>query len=289
MSSELDSNVEDQVKALLRALVASFEKTQLSGRKLLSDEEIVYKSLKNPRLGDVKVIVFAGPPVQVFIANRRDANSPFAVMSNHERRNYIERRPLNDRIDDVEFCGLFLISLADREMIQDVNQKRVEFYSTLLHLFGEPVAAKTAPSIESKPYSELTPSEKIKLLTSLSEMDSRKDKIMKEMCEFIVSYARYKQAEKLQTIRIPPFKAKEYVGQFSRDMYPQNLRMVLMRDFPAEHNRNCAYVQEKLAILSALAKEKMSSESNEYNHYLNDITLAVNEQIAQIRQLAGRK
>lgn len=80
MATGLHPTVEQKVKEILQGLLEYFEKKRLSGRKMISDEEIVYNSLKNPRLGDIKVLVFPGPPVQVFLSNRRDPNSPFAVM-----------------------------------------------------------------------------------------------------------------------------------------------------------------------------------------------------------------
>ena len=289
MGTGLHPSVEQRVKEILLGLLKYFEKKRLSGRKMISDEEIVYNSLKNPRLGDIKVLVFPGPPVQVFLSNRRDPNSPFAVMDAGERRNYIERRSLDEVNDSESLPSLFLISFADREMIKNPNNVRSEFYSTYLNLSGnaEPIVEKN--DLRSKPYDSTTHDERMAMLHSLSPVDPLREQIAKDLFDFIISYARYKQADKQQTIRLPPGQVREYLGQFSRDMYPQNLRLVLLRDFPADHDRYCSYVKDRMSALARIVQSRIDVATGEYARYLREVMRGIEEQIAQIDQLQGRR
>lgn len=289
MATGLHPTVEQRVKEILLGLLEYFEKKRLSGRKMISDEEIVYNSLKNPRLGDIKVLVFPGPPVQVFLSNRRDPNSPFAVMDAAERRNYIERRSLDEVNDSELLPSLFLISFADREMLKNPNNVRSEFYSTYLNLSGnaEPVVEEV--DLRSKPYDSLTHGERMAMLHTLSAVDPLREQIAKDLFDFIISYARYKQADKQQAIRLPPGQVREYLGQFSRDMYPQNLRMVLLRDFPADHDRYCSYVKDRMSALARIVQSRLDVATGEYAEYLREAMRGIEEQIAQIDQLQGRR
>lgn len=289
MITGLHPTVEQKVKENLRGLLEYFEKKRRSGRAMISDEEIVYNSLKNPRLGDIKVIVFPGPPVQIFLSNRRDPNSPFAVMDAAERRNFIERRPL-DEIDDSESLPcLYLISFSDREMMRNPDIPRVEFYSIYLNLSGEAPAQNEEVDIRSKPYDSLDYSERMNLYRSISAVDPLRERIARDLFDFSIQFARYKQPEKQQTLRIPPEQVNEYLGQFSRDMYPKNLRMVLLRDFPADHEHYCKYVKDRMTALSGIVQSRLSGAGGEYAAYLNAVLRGIEEQIAQIDQLQGRR
>ncbi len=289
MITGLHPTVEQKVKENLQGLLEYFEKKRRSGRAMISDEEIIYNSLKNPRLGDIKVIVFPGPPVQIFLSNRRDPNSPFAVMDAAERRNFIERRPL-DEIDDSESLPcLYLISYSDREMMRNSDIPRVEFYSIYLNLSGEAPAQKEEVDIRSKPYDSLDYSERMNLYRSISAVDPLRERIARDLFDFSIQYARYKQPEKQQTLRIPPEQVNEYLGQFSRDMYPKNLRMVLLRDFPADHEHYCKYVKDRMTALSGIVQSRLSGAGGEYAAYLNAVLRGIEEQIAQIDQLQGRR
>lgn len=289
MATGLHPTVEQRVKEILLGLLKYFEKKRLSGRKMISDEEIVYNSLKNPRLGDIKVIVFAGPPVQVFLSNRRDPNSPFAVMDAAERRNYIERRPLDKAIDSELLPSLFLISFADREMLRNPDKERFEFYSSCLNLSGNAGPIVEEVDLRSKPYDSLTPAERMEMLHSLSAVDPLREQIEKDLFDFTINYARYKQPDKQQVIRLRPGQVREYLGQFSRDMYPQNLRMVLMRDFPADHDRYCSYVKDRMSALARIVQSRLEGASGKYVGYLEEVMRGIEEQIAQIDQLQSRR
>jgi hypothetical protein len=289
MSTGLHPAVEQRVKEILQGLLQSLERKRLSGRKLISDEEIVYNSLKNPRLGDIKVIVMPGPPLQVFVANRRDAASPFAVMDPDERRNYVERRPLDEIKDGGGLPSLYLISVGDREMLKNPKLPRFEFYSSYLNLSGDSHQSGEEVDLKSKPYESLTNEDRMAMLRTLSPVDPLREQIAKDLFDFVVSYARYKQPDKQQTIRIPPDQIREYLGQFSRDMYPQNLRMVLMRDFPADHDRYCAYVKDRMKALGRIVQSRLDGASSEYAAYLREILRGIEDQIAQIDQLQGRR
>lgn len=289
MITGLHPTVEQKVKENLQGLLEYFEKKRRSGRAMISDEEIIYNSLKNPRLGDIKVIVFPGPPVQIFLSNRRDPNSPFAVMDAAERRNFIERRPL-DEIDDSESLPcLYLISFSDREMMRNPDIPRVEFYSIYLNLSGEAPAQNEEVDIRSKPYDSLDYSERMNLYRSISAVDPLRERIARDLFDFSIQFARYKQPEKQQTLRIPPEQVNEYLGQFSRDMYPKNLRMVLLRDFPADHEHYCKYVKDRMTALSGIVQSRLSGAGGEYAAYLNAVLRGIEEQIAQIDQLQGHR
>lgn len=285
----LDAETERIVKEKLLGLLESLEKKRISGHKLISDEDTVYTSLKNPRLGDIKVTVFPGKSLQVFLSNRRSPESPFSVMDASERRLYIERRPVEEVSDRDVLPALYLISHSDREMIHNPENKRVEFFSAFLNLVPDTGQPSGPPDITARPYEDLAPEERMELLRRVSSTDPIRERIMRDLFEFNVTFARYKQPEKLHTLRFPPGQVQEYVGQMSRDIYPQNLRYVLLRDYPADHDKFAAYLKDRLASLKNLVQGRRDLAVGEYAAYLDDVKNAADDQVAKINMMQGRK
>ncbi|MBW7856771.1 MAG: hypothetical protein H3C43_00330 [Leptonema sp. (in: Bacteria)] len=291
MTTGLNQTVEQKVKEVFIGLLESFEKKRLSGRKLVSDEEIIYNSLKNPKLGDVKVTVFPGPPIQIFINNRRDPDSPFAVMDSQQRRDFIERRAVEESKDNDIAPALYLISFNDRETLKNPNLERVEFYSVFLGLVDDQEEKRLPPGHEllDRPYESLNPSEKMILLNVLAKADPIRNRIKTELFDFSLKYARYKQSEEQRIVTIPPDQIAEHIGQLSRDMYPQNLRTILLRDFPKDHDRICNYVKDRLESLNRLITGRLDLDDGQYSYYLRQIQQSIVDQIRQIDMLASRR
>lgn len=283
----LDTATEEVVRARLLGLLENFEKKRATGRKLISDEEAVYASLRNPRLGDVRITVFPGKAFQVFVSNKRNPDSPFAVMEAEERRQYVERRPLDDEAERDTLPALYLIDHSDRELLRDRKVERVEFFSAFLKLSGE-TEAPAGPVVQ-RPYEDLDLEERMEMLQKLTATDPMRERIARDLFEFTLTFARYKQPEKPHALRFPPGQVREYVGQLARDMYPQNLRYVFLRDFPGDHEKYSAYVRDRLLALKNLVQGRRDLAGGRYAEYLHDIQLGVDEQIAKLDDMHSRE
>lgn len=291
MTTGLNPTAEQKVKETFLGLLESFEKKRLSGRRLVSDEELIYNSLKNPKLGDVKIIVFPGPPIQIFVNNRRDPDSPFAVMDGQQRRDFIERRPVEELKDNELLPALYLISYTDRETLKNPSLERIEFYSVFLGLIEQQEEQRLPPGHEllERPYETLNYSEKMTLSKVLAKADPLRNRIKIELFDFSLKYARYKQSEEQRIISIPPDQIAEHIGQLSRDMYPPNLRTILLRDFPKEHDRICGYVKDRLESLARLITGRLDLDNGQYSSYLRQVQQSITDQIRQIDMLASRR
>lgn len=283
----LDAATEEVVRQRLAGLLENFEKKRATGRKLISDEDAVYTALRNPRLGDIRVTVFPGKNLQVFVSNKRNPDSPFVVMEAEDRRQYVERRPLDDQAERDTLPGLYLIDHSDREMLRDKEVARVDFFSAFLKLNGE-TDVPTGPVVQ-RPYEDLDLEERMEMLQKLTPTDPMRERIARDLFEFTLTFARYKQPEKPHVVRFPPGQVREYVGQLSRDMYPQNLRYVFLRDFAGDHEKYSMYVRDRLTALKNLVQGRRDLAGGRYAEYLHDIQIGVDEQIAKLDDMHSRE
>ena len=191
----------DQVRSILKDLIESLrEKRGHDGKGLLPDEEAVFSSLAHPERGDVQVtIAHEGPTLHVFVSNRRDANSPFAVMAAQDVRKFPGRRTLDgSRINpDKQSVGLFLSSVQDQEFLRASAMERSDIYSVHFGI-GDAAAPQgmdaPAPAVDlsSKPVNQCTNDEKWRIYKANRDMDPRVAQIEKELFAFPVVYSRYK-------------------------------------------------------------------------------------------------
>jgi len=264
-----------QVRRVLLGLIATLRsrKPANGSGTLIPDEEYILESLTHPERGDVMVLLVREPKSsEIFLSNRRDAANPFAVMDKDGARRNPGRRPLNhdpSGIKEGEW-GLFINSIQDREMLRLGTP--LEAYSSHFGLGDSIRPAQTvAPDLESRPVHALAENERWLLFKRGLEPTDAGNKIEKELFGFSVRYARYKAPVKEETVILNPRKLKQNVGQMIRDIYPYNVRVILRREFPAEHAQKLKDMENALKSLISEVRNKIGSvNDDEYRAALQE-------------------
>ncbi len=266
------------VQNALRSLMTALSTRKAVGGVSTSipDEDIVLQSLAHPERGDVLVSAVreGHGPLQVFISNRRDADNPFAVMSPSMVRDFPGRRPLNNRLNlkDGEH-SLYLITVQDRDLLRTRRNDVVEGFSAHFQLHNNPTfTPKQADELKLKPLAQCTVEEKWQIYKKGYPGDNRPEQIEHELLSFPVSFARYTQAQKSEMIVLPPQRYKERVGQLIRDIYPGNVRGMLRRDYPAEHQQLLNAVKTVLTALASTISGKVFPQNpTDLNRHLDEV------------------
>lgn len=283
--SDLKPEEVEEVARLLRGLVDSLRaKKAAAGGTLIPDEDTVFTALTHPERGDAVISVIHTPgELQVFISNRRDLTSPFAVMDCGDLRKHPDRRMVDGSRPDPKpgKIGLFLASVRDEEVFRQSAKTKIESYSAHFHLF-EPIAVKpisdAVADLKTKPLAACTTAEKWTIYKRDWDYDQRREAIEKELFSFPVTFARHKAGKKEEVIILAPGKHSSNIGQLIRDIYPVGVRASLRRDYPAEHRAKLDEVHAVLSELSHKIRGHMAEgNGEEYNAFLDELSAYINE------------
>lgn len=254
-------------KALVSLMTCMQARKGVGTSGIIPDEEIVLTSLQHPERGDVVITALrdARGRLQAFVSNRRDPDSPFAVMSGRDVRNFPERRLLNSRptssLKEDEYA-LFLITLQDKEALQAPLVKKWKIFSTHFDLNETEVhRPKIGDDLRVKPLAACTLEEKLLIIKRNWPGDARRDALEKELYGFAFNYSKYKMPERSEEILLSPDHYRERVGQLIRDMYPYGIRTTIRRDYPKEHKQRLDDVHAALKRLSDLAAARQKSDA----------------------------
>ena len=276
--SSLEAQEIDAVKQLLRGLVSTLQaKKAAAGGKLITDEETVLAALTHPERGDVVVsIVGSGAAREVFVSNKRDATTPFALMDTAELRRHPDRRTVDGSRPEAREgrIALFLSSLHDQETFRQAALTRIDVYSSHFRLYeAAPAAvASTEPDLKNKPLAQCTIPEKWTIYKRDWDFDNRRDAIERELFSFEVTFGAHKAPARKEMVLLPPGKFGPNIGQMVRDIYPIGVRNSLRRDFPEDHK---AKVGEANRALDGLREQILGrvAETNgaEYDAFLQEL------------------
>jgi hypothetical protein len=291
---EISPEDKSEIRKALVSLINSLQARKGVGTSgIIPDEEIVLTSLQHPERGDVVITALRDSRgrLQMFISNRRDQDSPFAVMSGRDVRNFPERRLLNSRptssLKEDEFA-LFLITLHDKEALQAPLTNKWKIFSTHFSLNEtEAHKPKIGDDLKVKPLSACTLEEKLQIIKRNWPGDSRRDALEKELYGFSFNYSKYKMPERSEEILLSPDHYRERVAQFIRDMYPYGIRTTVRRDYPKEHKQRLDDVHAALKRLSDLtvARQKSDAPAELARHY-EEITAYLREIVERDPELS---
>ncbi len=277
--SELQPSEAEKVRKYLEGI----QKT-LSGRRgisdrgtLMAEEETVLNSLIYPDRGDVKVTFLKDKKESfVMLNNARDPGNPFVIMSYEDQRHFSARRALNPSfrtLKEGEY-GLFISSVQDRELLANTGIPKYFFYSIqfLQTERREVIPTSGTDALKNKPLAECTKDEKFIIFQKKWDYDSRLPEIQKELFNLEVMFAKYKMPVKKEIINIEPSKMQANIAQMIRDAYPYNIRVVLRKDFPADHEKKMQEVLDVIRTVIVKLEEKLTDAgSGDYAKYLNDV------------------
>lgn len=265
----------DTVKTVLKGLVKTLDHKKGMGTSegLLTDESIVLEALKHPERGDVQIAVFRdkNSELDIFVSNRREADSPFSVMGYDTMKRHIERRPLDSTttIGEDEY-GLYIVSFQDRELLNSKSEEGERFYSVNMGIADhiESIVNKSE-DLKGKPLEECTPEEKVKIYIENKIGDPRVGKIKNDFFLFELSLKKYNQAAKMEKIYLEPNNYKSTIGQIIRDAYPYRIRVSLREDYPADHKKNITETQAMMENIKSKITERENPSNPEelINHY----------------------
>lgn len=276
--SSLEASEIEGVKQLLRGLVSTLqEKKANAGGKLITDEETVLSALTHPERGDVMVsVVNTGANREVFVSNKRDSSTPFAVMDCGDLRKHVDRRSVDgSRPEPREGrVALFLSSLQDQETFRQAALTRVDSYSSHFQLYEAAPSSAPLPEqdLKMKPLAQCTLPEKWTIYKRDWDFDNRRDAIERELFSFEVNYARHKAGPKNEVVLLPPGRFGPNIGQMIRDIYPVGVRTSLRKDFPAEHRGKIAEANKALDSLREKILARVSEANGpEYDAFLQEL------------------
>jgi hypothetical protein len=289
---KLDPSEIKTIQTALKGLITSLRARKPAGGPsgLIPDEEYVLESLVHPERGDILITAMRGASaLEVFVANRRDAASPFVLMDFQGARKNPGRRQLNHNpggLKEGEW-GLFLNSIQDRELLRTASC--IEVYSTHFGIGDSPSQKSSITDrIESKSVESMSTSEKFQLFKRGLEGEVLGEKIDRDLFGFQVQYAKHKMQPRQENIILNPKKVKQAIGQVVRDIYPYGIRVILRKEYPAEHKQKLAEVHKALHELASLVKQKAANSSGEgeYAEYLEDIASYIEKIPAEDAELA---
>ena len=266
------------VKQLLLGLVSTLQtKKAAAGGALITDEETVLSALTHPERGDVIIsVVGSGKDLEVFVSNKRDAATPFAVMDCSELRKHPDRRTVDGSRPEAREgrVALFLSSLHDQETFRQAALTRIDSYSSHFQLYD--AAPSTAPlpeqDLKTKPLAHCTIAEKWTIYKRDWDFDNRRDSIEKELFSFEVTFARHRVGAKKEVIILPPGKFSANIGQMIRDIYPIGVRTSLRKDFPVDHKTKVLEANHALTMLREQILARVAETNGaEYDAFLQEL------------------
>lgn len=274
---ELKNHLKDVIKKFYQIL----ERKRIQKGKLLVEEELIYESLRNPKKGDVKIIVILDKVYHIFFESKKQKDSYLSLMNDVEAKFYPERRPLDYYVGSnqpEENYNLYIPSISDLNLIKEPKENRWEFYSIELEIIEH--FEKPKEEIP-KDLEALNLDEKWKIYVKLDEFDPRKQELRKLFFGFKLKYRRYKSPEEERMIIIEPEEIVSKVGMIAREIYPLNLRIVLRRDFKKDHQELSEYTKKVLNKLSEMVQERKKNFTNsvQYIEYLQNMEKEIYRQI----------
>ncbi len=280
----VDVEIKSDIKEIIKKYYLILEKKRIQRGKLLAEEEVIYNSIRNPKNGDVKIIVFFNNnhSYQIFFENKKHPDSYLSLMNDLEAGYYPERRALDHYVYNSqapkENYNLFLASPDDIRILKQERNNIWKFYSAELGI----VETDELPKEEiPKDFNSLSWDEKWNLYLKLNDFDTRKKELHKLFFGFTLKYKAYKSKEEEKFLIIEPKTVQEKVGMIARDIYPINLRSILRRDYMKEHQEIKNYTIQILNQLNQIVQQKKSyfKNSNSYIEYLDSIQKEIQRQI----------
>jgi hypothetical protein len=283
--SEIAAQEAEKIKAYLEGI-----KENLTARRgiadkslLMAEEETILNSILNPDRGDVKITLMRDRKDSViFLNNQRDPENPFVVMSFEDHKHFSGRRALNPSyrtLKEGEF-GLFISGSQDRELLANTGIPKFTFYSVQFMETAKPVMSASTGTeyLKSKPLAECSVDEKFTIYKRSWDFDSRLSALNAELFSIEMLYARYKSPVKKETLNIEPAKYKVMIHQMIKDVYPYNMKVLLRRDYPAEHETKMQEVMDILKTVINKTEEKSSfAGEGEYGQHLKEVILFVKD------------
>lgn len=273
--------LKNHLKEVIKKFYQLLEKKRIQRGKLLVEEELIYDALRNPKKGDVKIIVILDKVYHIFFESKKQKDNYLSLMNDVEAKFYPERRPLDyyaGSNQPEENYNLYIPSLSDLNLIKETKDNRWEFYSIELEIieYFEKPKEEIPKNIE-----ELNWDEKWKIYGKLNEFDPRRKELQKLFFGYRLKYRRYKSTEEERVIIIEPGEIISKVGMIAREIYPLNLRIVLRRDFKKEHQELSEYTKKVLNKLSEIIQERKKNFTNSYQYieYLQNIEKEIYRQI----------
>ena len=287
ISSLTDQDLQ-QVKEYLIGLGKTLQKKKGIGNRgaMLSEEETVLNGLLHPQRGDILIsILRLGQDLNIFVQNPRDPDNPFVVMNPRDHGKNPGRRKLNtsdSQLQEGEFA-LFLSTAQDRELFRISKDQFINLYSIELEIAeNRPEASDREQDLRRKHLSECTEDERWKIYKANWDFDSRRKIIIEDMMTIPVLYAKYKQPVKQQNLSLEPGIFESSLHQMIRDIYPSNLRPVLKKDFPREHDEKIKEVMDCLKSVRIKIQEKINgSQTPEFIDYLKEYDAHIEEIITR--------
>jgi hypothetical protein len=288
--SELTAQETEKIKTYLEGI-----KESLSARKgmadkssLLTEEEAVLNSIINPERGDIKITLMRDKKETViFVNNQRDPENPFVVMNYADQKRFSGRRPLNTLFRNLKEGehALYISSGQDKELLANTGITKIVFYLTQI---TETQKAQVAPTsgtdhLKTKPLAECTVDEKFIIYKRGWGFDTRMNQITAELFTLELLFARYNQPVKKELINIEPLKFKVSIHQMIRDVYPYNIRVLLRKEFPEDHEKKLQEVMDILKTLLIKIEEKSEfAGDGDYGIFLKEVSafakdIAVND------------
>lgn len=269
----LSETEKENVKNFLRTLIHSLKDKKASGYSI-PDEDFIVQSLTQPERGDVKVILLRNQSeIEIFLANRRDEESPFSIMNSEGVRKHPERKFIDGVRSQLPpgHCGLFIISQQDREMLKSPD--KIEIYSSFFNL-DDSLKTGIDPykDLKSKKLTDCTRDEMWIIYKKKWDMDNRWNEIEKDLFSFSVVYAKYNQKYKEEILILTPDNYKQKIGQLIRDIYPYNVRVNLRKEFIKDHKTNLGEVQKALnTLLSSLESKLSADDHDDFGIFVNSM------------------
>ncbi|MFN3604140.1 MAG: hypothetical protein ACK4UJ_05490 [Leptonema sp. (in: bacteria)] len=279
----LETEVKNYLREIIKKYFEILTKKRIQRGKLILEEEMIYESLRNPKKGDVKIILIFDKKYQIFFEDKKHPKSYLSLMNDEEAGIFPERRAIDYYISipnhPKENYNLYLTTPRDREILKNTKENIWEFYSLELEI----VENFELPKEEiPENVDTLSWDDKWKIYRKLNELDNRKKELHKQLFGFKIKYKKYKSPEEEKNFIIDPGSVTQIVGMISREIYPPNLRTVLRRDYKREHQQLLEYTKKILTQLSELVQEKKSlfKNSSHYIEHLESIEKEISRQIS---------
>jgi hypothetical protein len=283
--SEINAQEAEKIKAYLEGIKKNFAARRGIADKglLMAEEETILNSITNPDRGDVKITLMRDrKDTVIFLNNQRDSENPFVVMSFEDQRQFSGRRALNPSLRTLkegEF-GLFISGSQDRELLANTGIQKFTFYSVQFMDSAKPAIAAVAGTdyLKSKPLAECSIDEKFTIYKRSWDFDARMPALIAELFTIEMLYARYKSPVKKETLNIEPSKYKVMIHQLIKDVYPYNMKVLLRKDYPSEHETKMQEVMDILKTIIIKTEQKSSSAGQgEYGQHLIEVTAFVKD------------
>lgn len=211
-------------------------------------------------------------------------------MDFNEMRRYPGRRPIGGAGSDMKEgqYGLYIITAQDRDHLRNSEANRLDSYSLFFGIAERPnpIPGAELEALKGKPVDQCTREELWIIYKKQWDFDNRLPIIEKELFCVPLIFSRYKQPAKEELILITPDRYKKSVSQLIRDIYPYSIRVVLRKDFPADHKKKLMDVHDTLKSLINRIKSKIQEDNHsDYTDLLKEMILFVDDIIVNDPEL----